>query len=134
MRRTSQGATGGGPPKGPPRRSSASAAKTGGPPGSRPSSSGSTAAAAAAAAAALPREAVCRPLLAARKPHKLRKGFAAAEVLPNGHDRSILCLDLHPSKMYCATGSADGGLRVFRLPGAPRGPPGGPPGAPGGSL
>ncbi|XP_026192866.1 uncharacterized protein LOC34623226 [Cyclospora cayetanensis] len=59
----------------------------------------------------------CRTLCAVANVQAVQTGPTAAAVLPNGHDRSILCVDVHPSKKYCATGSADGGIRVFALPG-----------------
>ncbi|KEP61788.1 UNVERIFIED_CONTAM: WD domain, G-beta repeat-containing protein [Hammondia hammondi] len=37
-------------------------------------------------------------------------------VLPDGHDRSVLSLDVHPSGDFAVSGSADHGLRLFSLP------------------
>lgn len=61
--------------------------------------------------------AVCLSLRAVTDPSLVRRGPAHATVFPNGHDRSLLCIDVGPSSNYCATGSADGGIRIFNLGG-----------------
>ncbi|KFH06147.1 WD domain, G-beta repeat-containing protein [Toxoplasma gondii MAS] len=37
-------------------------------------------------------------------------------VLPDGHDRSVLSVDVHPCGDFAVSGSADHGLRLFSLP------------------
>ncbi|KAL8431723.1 hypothetical protein ACSSS7_005097 [Eimeria intestinalis] len=87
------------------------------PPGGPPAAAAAAAAAAASAAApASAADPVCLRLHAVRDPRAVRGGPAETAVLPNGHGRPILCIDVHPTRGLCATGSADGGLRVFRLP------------------
>ncbi|PFH31226.1 WD domain, G-beta repeat-containing protein [Besnoitia besnoiti] len=46
----------------------------------------------------------------------LSEGPTQTQVLPNGHDRSVLCLDVHASGLFAVSGSADHALRLFRLP------------------
>ncbi|KAL8272416.1 hypothetical protein Esti_003706 [Eimeria stiedai] len=70
----------------------------------------------AAAAATTATDPVCLRLHAVRNALAVKRGPVETAVFANGHGRPILCVDVHPSREFCATGSADGGLRVFRLP------------------